>query len=129
MMSTEDFIWSFLVGIIFLILYGYAINLCSAIWDYQNDKPEDEKEEMDVLVKDLMIVQYWALYFHGYIQFIASITPPFHPISATLISWISYIMSTFLIASYAISAYYDFCYTFHADIMAEMGVKIVRLQS
>ena len=69
--STEESIGYFFLGGISLSLHGYAVFLCSAIFDYQEEKPNQEKSPFDALIKDLMRSQFWIVYGVGLIQIIA----------------------------------------------------------
>ena len=69
--STEESIGYLFLGGISLSLHGYALFLCAAIFNYQDEKPSHEKSPFDVLIKDLMNSQFWTLYGLGLIQIIA----------------------------------------------------------
>ena len=68
--STEELIGYFFLGGISLSLHGYALFLCAAIFDYQDEKPDQDKSSFDLLIKDLMNSQFWSLYGWGLIQII-----------------------------------------------------------
>ena len=51
--STEEVVAHLILGAVTILVYAYAIFLCYAIWDYQDEKPKDEKRPTDVLIKDL----------------------------------------------------------------------------
>ena len=69
--STEESIGYLFLGGISLSLHGYALFLCAAIFDYQDEKPNQEKSPFDALIKDLMRSQFWTVYGTGLIQIIA----------------------------------------------------------
>ena len=69
--STEELIGYFFLGGISLSLHGYALFLCAAIFDYQDEKPDQEKSSFDFLIKDLMNSQFWSVYGWGLIHIIA----------------------------------------------------------
>ena len=48
----------FLAGTIFSV-GAYAIFLCFAIYDYQDEKPAEEKSPIDLLKKDLMNSEFF----------------------------------------------------------------------
>ena len=52
--STEEASIHFLFGIVSIIIHAYALIICSAIFDYQNEKHKEEKSSFDVLIKDQM---------------------------------------------------------------------------
>ena len=56
------------LGGISISLHGFAMFLCCAIFDYQDEKPSNEKSTFDVLIKDLMFSQFWMLYGLSLIQ-------------------------------------------------------------
>ena len=68
---TEESIGYLFLGGISLSLHGYALFLCAAIFDYQDEKPDQEKSSFDFLIKDLMNSQFWSLYGWGLIHIIA----------------------------------------------------------
>ena len=49
--STEEVIGYLLLAAISMSLHGYALFLCSAISDYQDEKPFQEKSPFDILIK------------------------------------------------------------------------------
>ena len=69
--STEELIGYFFLGGISLSLHGYALFLSAAIFDYQDEKPDQEKSTFDFLIKDLMNSQFWSLFGWGLIHIIA----------------------------------------------------------
>ena len=69
--STEELIGYLFLGGISLSLHGYALFLCAAIFDYQDEKPDQEKSSFDFLIKDLMNSQFWSLYGWVLIHIIA----------------------------------------------------------
>ena len=50
-MSNSEALGHFFLGGITIFVYTYAIFLCSAIYDYQNEKPNDEKCPLDHQLK------------------------------------------------------------------------------
>ena len=79
-------------GFVFAI-YFYAIFLTNAILDYQDEKPNYEKEAIDIQIKDLMKTNLVLLYFMGFIQFISVFCPP---LTFEIVYLISYLFSIFL---------------------------------
>ena len=69
--STAESIGYLFLGGISLSLHVYALFLCAAIFDYQDEKPNKEKSPFDALIKDLMRSQFWTVYGTGLIQIIA----------------------------------------------------------
>jgi hypothetical protein len=52
--TTEETVSSFFLGGATVFVHCYAIFLCSAIYDYQDEKPHEEKGPDDIILKDLM---------------------------------------------------------------------------
>ena len=67
--TTSEVYIHFLLGGITVFVYSYAIFLCYAIYDYQDEKPNDEKCPLDHLIKDWMNSQFCYLFFVGLVQF------------------------------------------------------------
>ena len=74
--SYEEAVVNLIFGSISLLIHAYALFIISAIFDYQNEKPKEEKSLFDVLIEDLMRTLYWAALFIGQIQFISFFIPP-----------------------------------------------------
>ena len=52
--SIEEVVGCLFLGRTTFSVCAYTIFLCYAIYDYQNEKPNEEKSPIDLLVKDLM---------------------------------------------------------------------------
>ena len=63
--TTEEAFGYLFLGGISISLHIYALFLCSAIFDYQDEKPIIDKSPFDALVQDLMRSQFWTLYGLG----------------------------------------------------------------
>ena len=59
--STEEVVGRLFLGGTTLTVCAYAIFLCNAIYDYQDEKPVEEKNLIDFLIKDLMHSEFWLL--------------------------------------------------------------------
>ena len=97
--STEEAVVSFILAPITIFVFAYANFLCNAIYDYQDEKPKDEKSPTDILIKDIKNVEFWFLYDCGLILFISLFTPP---ITYILVYFTSYIL-IFLMNFYSVS--------------------------
>ena len=75
-LSTPETIGHAIFGMFSMILHFYAIFLCSAIIDYQDEKPQNEKSSFDVLTKDFLRSKLCLLYFWTLVQLISLFTPP-----------------------------------------------------
>ena len=67
--NTEEVVVYTIFGALSIHLYGLYIT--SSIFDFQDEKPNEEKSPFDVLIKDLMRTLFWVAYFIGHIQFIS----------------------------------------------------------
>ena len=63
--TAEETVSSFFLGGATVFVHCYAIFLCSAIYDYQDEKPCEEKGPDDIQLKDLMTAQSYFLYYTG----------------------------------------------------------------
>ena len=61
--STEEAVVSFILAPITIFVFAYAIFLCYAIYDYQDEKPKDENSPTDVIIKDLKNVEFCTSLF------------------------------------------------------------------
>ena len=84
----------FLCGTIFSVC-AYAIFLCYAIYDYQDEKPAEEKSPIDLLVKDLTHSAFWLIIHFCLIEIISLFTPPITSDIAYLASYISVFLIDF----------------------------------
>ena len=76
--SYEEAVIHLIFGAVSFFIHAYAMFINSAIFDYQNEKPKEEKSAFDVLIKDLMRTLFWIGYFIGHVQFISLFMPPVH---------------------------------------------------
>ena len=61
--TTEEAAMHFILGAVTIFVHAYAIFLCYAVYDYQDEKPNDEKSPIDVLMKDLKNLKFWVIDF------------------------------------------------------------------
>ena len=113
--STEEVLGCLFLGGTILLVCGYSIFLCYAIYDYQDEKPNEEKSPIDLLVKDLMHSEFWLLYLVCLIEIISLFTPPITSNVAYFISHISVLMSNFHQISLLVLLYVQHIYIFHPD--------------
>ena len=127
--STEEVVGCLLLGGTTFSVCAYAIFLCYAIYDYQDEKPAEEKSPIDVLVKDLLHSQFWLLNNICLIGLISLFTPP---ITSSLVYFVSHI-SVFLVnfhhVSLLILLYIQHLYVFYPDECANVDVSIMRRKS
>ena len=108
---------------------AYAMFLCYAIYDYQNEKPPEEKSPIDVLVKDLLHSEFWLLHNICLIELISLFTPPITSNMAYLASHISVFLVTFHHMSLLILLYIQHLYVFYPDECENVDVSIMRRKS
>ena len=128
--STEEVVGCLFLGGTTFSVCAYAIFLCYAIFDYQDEKPDEEKSPIDVLVKDLLQSQFWLLYSICLIGLISLFTPP---ITSSMAYLVSYLVSVFLVnfqqISLLILLYIQHLYVFYPDESANVDVSIMRRKS
>ena len=120
--TEEVVVHIFLVAISFTI-HLYILFLTSAIFDFQDEKPKDQKTPFDVLIKDLIRTMFWVAYILGHIQFISFFTPP---LNNNIVYWFSYFMifiNHFTLASILVTVYIQMCLLFNLMIL-----KVLKLQ-
>ena len=103
--------------------------MCNAIYDYQEEKPIEEKSPVDLLVKDLMHSEFWFLYQVCLIEIISLFTPPITSDVAYLVSHISVFLLNFQQISLLILLYIQHAYVFHHEECANVDVSIMRPMS
>jgi hypothetical protein len=118
----------FLCGTTFSVC-SYAIFLCHAIYDYQEEKPSEEKSPIDFLVKDLMHSAFWLLYYLCLVVIISLFSPPIISIVAYLISYIAVFLIQIYITSLLVLLYIQHVYTFYQDEFVNVDVSIMRQKS
>ena len=120
--STEEAVGCFcLAGTTFFVC-AYSIFLSYAIYDYQEEKPDEEKSPIDLLVKDLMHSQFWYLFSLCLIEIITLFTPP---ITSNVCYLITY-MFVFLLNFHQISV---LVYVFYPDEFVNVDASILRRKS
>ena len=127
--STEE-----VVGCLFLCgatisVCAYAMFLCYAIYDYQDEKPTDEKNPVDLLVKDLMNSEFWLVYHNCLIEIISLFAPPITSDVVYLISYINVFLIDFHQISLLILIYIQHIYVFYPDECVNVDVSIMRQKS
>ena len=127
--STEEVVVRLLLGGTTFSICAYAIFLCYAIYDYQEEKPNAEKSSLDFLVKDLMNSLFWLLYHMCLVEIIASFSTPITSNVAYLISHISVFLLNFHQMSLLILLYIQHIYVFYNDEFANVEVSIMRQKS
>ena len=127
--STEE-----VVGCLFLCgatisVCAYAMFLCYAIYDYQDEKPAKEKNPVDLLVKDFMHSEFWLVYHNCLIEIISLFAPPITSNIVYLISYINVFLIDFHQISLLILIYIKHIYVFYPDECVNVDVSIMRQKS
>ena len=107
----------------------YAIFLCFAIYDYQDEKPDEEKSPIDLLVKDLMRSQFWLLYSVCLIGIISLVTVPITSNVAYLLTYNTVFLLNFNQISLLVQLYIQHIYVFHPDECVNVDVSTMRRMS
>ena len=124
--SAED-----VVGCLFLcgttiFVSAYAIFLCYAIYDYQHEKPTEEKGPIDLLMKDLLHIEFWMVYHISLIDIISLFTPPITSSVVYLISYINVFLINFHQISLLILLYIQHLYVFYPEECSNVDASIMR---
>ena len=125
--STGEVVGHFALGGVTFFLYSYAVFLCYAIYDYQDEKPDDEKSPINVHLKDLMNSNFYFLYYFGLVQFISLFTPPITSNIVYFISHVSVFLSNFSIASFFVYLYIRSIFIFYPERVQDLRVSTLRI--
>ena len=123
---TEEVVAYIFLGAISFPIHLYVLFLTSAIFDFQDEKPEDQKSPFDVLIKDLIRTLFWVAYIFVHIQFISFFTPP---LNNDIVYWFSYLMifiNHFTLASILVTVYIQNVFTFQPDDIDGIEVTTLR---
>ena len=124
--DTEEVVAYIFLGVISFPIHLYVLFLTSAIFDFQDEKPKDQKTPFDVLIKDLIRTMFWLAYIIGHIQFISFFTPP---LNNEIAYWFSYLMvfiNHFTLASILVTVYIQNVFTFQPDDIEGIEVTTLR---
>ena len=114
--STEEAFGYFLMGALSLLIHAYAMFLSSAISDYQDEKPRQEKSPFDDFIKELMNSQFFVLFYSGLIQFIGLFSPPIEANNVVyFVTVFGILLRHFLAASYLTTLYAKYVFIFQPD--------------
>ena len=127
--STEELVGHLCLGGIIVLVCSYSMFLCSALYDYQEEKPSEEKSPIDHLIKDLMHSQFWLLFCICLCQIISLFTPPFTSNVSYLITYIFVFLLNFHQISLLVLIYMQHVYVFYPDEFVNVDVSIMRLKS
>ena len=124
--STEEVLGCLFLCGTTIFVCAYALFLCYAIYDYQDEKPIEEKSPIDLLVKDLMHSEFWLVYHICLYEIISLFTPTINSNVAYLISYISVFLVNFHQMSLLITIYIQHLYVFYPDECLNVDVSIMR---
>ena len=124
--GTEEMVGSFILAAFTLFVHGYAIFLSYAIYDYQDEKPTNEKSPTDILIKDLKNTEFWCLYFSLLVQFISLFTPPITSLIVYYVSYINVFSMNFYSVSWLVSNYIQYIHIFHHELVVDNSVSAMR---
>ena len=124
--NIEEVVVYTIFGALSFSMHLYGLFLTSAIFDFQDEKPNEEKSPFDILIKDLMRTLFWVACFIGHIQFISFFTPP---LNNEIAYWFSYLMvfiNHFTLASILVTVYIQNVFTFQPDDIEGIEVTTLR---
>ena len=124
--STEELVGQLFLGGTAFSVCSYAIFLCHAIYDYQEEKPIEEKCPIDFLVKDLMHSEFWMLYHVCLVQIISLFSPPITSNVAYLISYMQVFLLNFYQTSFLVLLYIQHVYIFYHNEFVNVDFSIIR---
>ena len=127
--STEELVGRLFLGGTAFSACAYTIFLCHAIYDYQEEKPSEEKSPIDFLVKDLMHSEFWLLYHVCLVQIISSFSPPITSNVAYLISHMQVFLLNFYQASFLVLLYIQHVYIFYHNEFVNVDFSVMRQKS
>ena len=127
--NTEEVIVNTIFGALSFSIHLYGLYITSAIFDFQDEKPNEEKSPFDVLIKDLMRTLFWVAYFIGHIQFISFFTPPLNNGFVYLLSYFAVFIAHFTMATVLVTVYIQNVFTFQPDDIEGIDVTTLRHKS
>ena len=127
--STEEVIGRLCLGGTTFFVCAYSIFLCYAIYDYQEEKPNEEKSPIDLLIKDLMQAQFWLLFCICLNGTISLVTVPITSNVPYLLTYISVFLLNFHQISLFVQLYIQHIYVFYHDDFVNVNVFIMRRKS
>ena len=127
--SLEEVVGHLFLGGTTISVCAYAMFLCYAIYDYQDEQPAKEKSPIDILVKDFMHSEFWLIIHICLIEIISLFTPPITSNFAYFASYISVFLIDFHLMSLLILLYIQHIYIFYFDLVANVDVSIMRQKS
>ena len=127
--GTEEIVVNSILGASSFFIHLYALFLTSAIYDFQDEKPEEEKSHFDVLIKDLMRTVFWIVYMIGSIQFISLFTPTMNNEIVYFLTYLRTVAFHFNVASILVTVYIHNVFIFQPDDIEGVTVTTLRRKS
>ena len=127
--DTNEVVASFVLAAVSIFVHAYAIFLCFAIWDYQDEKPKEEKSPSDVLIKDIKNVEFWYLYLSVLVQFISLFTQSINSNFVYLIAYLQVVVMNFYSVSWLVYLYIQYVYVFQNKEFESVNVSSMRWKS
>ena len=125
--STEETFGYFLLGAASIFIHAYAMFLCSAISDYQDEKPEHEKNPFDEFITELMNFQFSVLFYSGLIQFIGLFSPPIEANNLVyFVTVFGILLRHFIAASYLTTLYAKYVFIFKPDRLENVSASVLK---
>ena len=124
--TTSEVYIHFFLGGITIFVYSYAIFLCYAIYDYQDEKPNDEKCPLDHLIKDWVNSQFCYLYYVGLVQFISLFTPSINLSIVYIISHIGVFLLHWHVVLIFVYVYLQYIFTFQPQDTGNVLISTMR---
>ena len=125
--SSEEAVVYSILGAISFLIHFYILFLSSAIYDFQDEKPEEEKSHFDVLIKDMTSNIFWAAYIFGHIQFISLFTPSLDNDLVYCLSYLGVLIFHFMAASILVIVYIHNVFVFQPDDIE--GIMVTNFRS
>ena len=127
--NTEEVVVYTIFGVLSFSMHLYGLFLTSAIFDFQDEKPNEEKSPFDILIKDLMRTLFWVACFIGHIQFVSFFTPPLNNGFVYLLSYCGVFIIHFTMATILVTVYIQNVFTFQPDDIEGIDVTTLRHKS
>ena len=125
--TNSEVIGHLFLGGITIFVYSYAIFLCCAVYDYQDEKPEEEKCLLDYDIKDWMNSQFVLMYYTGLVQFISLFTPPITLWNFVYpVCYLGVFLFHFQCTSIFVYLYNQYVHTFQPDDIIDVEPSIYR---
>ena len=110
-----------------IFIHGYALFLCNAIFDFQNEKPNHDKSPFDNLIQDMMNFQFFMILSNLILHIIGLFTPPVFASSLLyLIVHLFIFFRHFNAASYLVTLYAKYVFIFQPDKFENIPTSILR---